>query len=125
MCRGLQLLVIAYGGTLHQHLPDVLGPTGHLPQEGVLSDHEVNFTEGSRAVAVYGPAARVNSRHHQGVADSGRLRVTARSDDGLPEPAEDPDKRFVLGVQRHPEISGDLTRPFSPPRAPVHTAAEG
>lgn len=107
VCRGLQLLALLYGGTLHQHLPDVLGHSGHLPREGVLGEHEVTFTAGSRAAAVYGRSARVNSHHHQGVADPGRLRVTARSDDGLPEAVEDPDKRFVLGVQWHPEISGD------------------
>ncbi|MFB7513144.1 gamma-glutamyl-gamma-aminobutyrate hydrolase family protein [Streptomyces sp. NPDC056144] len=107
VCRGLQLLVLAYGGTLHQHLPDVLGHSGHLPQEGVLGEHEVTFTAGTRAAAVYGSSARVNSHHHQGVADPGRLRVTGRSDDGLPEAVEDAAKRFVLGVQWHPEISGD------------------
>lgn len=56
---------------------------------------------------MYGPSARVNSHHHQGVADPGGLRVTAHSDDGLPEAVEDPERRFVLGVQWHPEISGD------------------
>ncbi|MFI6624959.1 gamma-glutamyl-gamma-aminobutyrate hydrolase family protein [Streptomyces sp. NPDC050528] len=107
VCCGLQLLVILYGGTLHQHLPDLLGHTGHLPSEGVLGEHEVTFSAGSKAAAVYGRSARVNSHHHQGVAEPGGLRVTARSDDGLPEAVEDPDKRFVVGVQWHPELSGD------------------
>ncbi|MET8946164.1 gamma-glutamyl-gamma-aminobutyrate hydrolase family protein [Streptomyces sp. NPDC004542] len=107
VCRGLQLLVLQYGGTLHQHLPDVLGHSGHLPQEGVLGEHEVVFTAGSRVAAVYGRSARVNSHHHQGVADPGRLRVSGRSPDGLPEAIEDAARRFVLGVQWHPEISDD------------------
>ncbi|MFJ9901127.1 gamma-glutamyl-gamma-aminobutyrate hydrolase family protein [Streptomyces sp. NPDC091280] len=107
VCRGLQLLVHQYGGTLHQHLPDVLGHSGHLPQEGVLGAHEVEFTAGSRAAAVYGPSAHVNSHHHQGVDDPGRLQVSGRSHDGLPEAVEDSARRFVLGVQWHPEISQD------------------
>ncbi|MEU5184428.1 gamma-glutamyl-gamma-aminobutyrate hydrolase family protein [Streptomyces longwoodensis] len=107
VCRGLQLLVLLYGGTLHQHLPDVLGHSGHLPQEGVLGEHAVEFTAGSRAAAVYGPSARVNSHHHQGVADPGGLQVSGRSHDRLPEAVEDPAKRFVLGVQWHPELSDD------------------
>lgn len=107
VCRGLQLLALVYGGTLHQHLPDVVGHTGHCPREGVFGDHEVAFTEHSLAAALYGTRARTNSHHHQAVADPGGLTVTGRSDDGVVEAAEDPAKRFVLGVQWHPEVSGD------------------
>ncbi|MFJ3933875.1 gamma-glutamyl-gamma-aminobutyrate hydrolase family protein [Streptomyces sp. NPDC090029] len=107
VCRGLQLLALVYGGTLHQHLPDVLGHTEHCPREGVLGEHAVAFTGGSLAATLYGPRTVVNSHHHQGIADSGTLRVTGRSDDGLAEAAEDPAKRFVLGVQWHPELSDD------------------
>ncbi|WP_318206392.1 MULTISPECIES: gamma-glutamyl-gamma-aminobutyrate hydrolase family protein [unclassified Streptomyces] len=107
VCRGLQLLALAYGGTLHQHLPDVVGHTGHCPREGEFGQHEVRFTAHSGAAAVYGPLAVTNSHHHQAVADPGRLTVTGRSDDGVVEAAEDPAKRFVLGVQWHPEVSGD------------------
>ncbi|WP_326783448.1 gamma-glutamyl-gamma-aminobutyrate hydrolase family protein [Streptomyces sp. NBC_00151] len=106
VCRGLQLLALLYGGTLHQHLPDVLGHSRHQPREGVLGEHEVIFAAGSRAAAVYGSSSSVNSHHHQGIADPGRLWVTAHSDDGLPEAVEDPDRRWVLGVQWHPELSG-------------------
>ncbi|AYN37721.1 gamma-glutamyl-gamma-aminobutyrate hydrolase family protein [Streptomyces dangxiongensis] len=107
VCRGLQLLALVHGGTLHQHLPDVVGHTGHCPREGEFGRHEVRFTERSRAAAVYGPRAVTNSHHHQAVADPGLLTVTGRSDDGVVEAAEDPAKRFVLGVQWHPEVSGD------------------
>ncbi|WP_151482107.1 gamma-glutamyl-gamma-aminobutyrate hydrolase family protein [Streptomyces albicerus] len=107
ICRGLQLLAIAYGGTLHQHLPDVVGHTGHCPREGEFAHHDVVFTENSRAASLYGPRARTNSHHHQAVADPGLLTVTGRTDDGVAEAAEDPAKRFVLGVQWHPEVSED------------------
>lgn len=107
VCRGLQLLALVYGGTLHQHLPEVLGHSGHMPQEGVLGEHEVAFTRGSLAAQVFGERATVNSHHHQGVADSGSLAVTGRSPDGLCEAAEDPRRRFVLGVQWHPEVTKD------------------
>ncbi|GGX44003.1 gamma-glutamyl-gamma-aminobutyrate hydrolase family protein [Streptomyces fructofermentans] len=107
VCRGLQLLAIVHGGSLHQHLPDVLGHGGHCPREGVFGEHDVEAAPGSVVAAVYGPRARVNSHHHQAVADPGGLRVTARSADGVVEAAEDPSKTFAVGVQWHPEVSGD------------------
>ncbi|HEY4024047.1 MAG TPA: gamma-glutamyl-gamma-aminobutyrate hydrolase family protein [Pseudonocardiaceae bacterium] len=106
VCRGLQLLAIVAGGSVHQHLPDVLGHSRHMPADGVLGEHEVVFTEGSLAAAIHGHRAVVNSHHHQGVADAGPLTVSARADDGLIEAIEDPTKRFVLGVQWHPEVAG-------------------
>ncbi|MFD9043273.1 gamma-glutamyl-gamma-aminobutyrate hydrolase family protein [Streptomyces bottropensis] len=107
VCRGIQLLALAYGGSLHQHLPDVVGHTGHLPAEGEFGRHEVSFTEGSLAAGLYGRSAWTNSHHHQAVAQPGQLTVTGWTGDGVIEAAEDPAKRFVLGVQWHPEVSGD------------------
>lgn len=107
ICRGLQLLGLEYGGSLHQHLPDVLGHTGHSPAEGVFGEHLVEFTADSLMAEVYGPRAVVNSHHHQGIDEPGGLHVTGRSDDGLVEAVEDPARRFVVGVQWHPEISCD------------------
>ncbi len=108
VCRGLQLMAVEYGGTLHQHLPDVIGHDGHSPASGEFAAHEVTFVEHTLAFGIYGTRARLNSHHHQAVADPGPgLMVSGRAADGVVEAAEDPTKRFLLGVQWHPEVSGD------------------
>jgi putative glutamine amidotransferase len=107
VCRGMQQLVIATGGRLHQHLPDVLGHHRHNPSPGVYGEHEVRLTPGSRVAALLGETTVAHCHHHQGIADPGTLRVTARAEDGLPEAVEDPARGFVLGVQWHPEIARD------------------
>jgi putative glutamine amidotransferase len=113
VCRGMQLLAVACGGTLHQHLPDVVGHDKHRPAPGVYGAHGVRFTPGSLVADIMGgDEAEVNSYHHQGVADAGRLTVTAWADDGVIEAVEDPAKRFVLGMEWHPEECGDV-RPFA------------
>ncbi|ASW57508.1 gamma-glutamyl-gamma-aminobutyrate hydrolase [Plantactinospora sp. KBS50] len=112
VCRGMQLLVIGYGGGLHQHLPDVLGHHRHRPAPGTYGRHGVRFAPGSAVAALMAGSAEVNTYHHQGVADPGGLRATGWADDGLIEAVEDPDRRFVLGVQWHPETDGDV-RPFA------------
>lgn len=112
VCRGAQLLAIAYGGSLHQHLPEVTGHEAHQPAPGVFGTHEARFEPGSWAASIFGPRAEVNSYHHQGIADAGRLSVTGRADDGVVEAVEDPDRPFVLGVQWHPEEAADV-RPFA------------
>jgi putative glutamine amidotransferase len=103
VCRGAQLLTVAAGGTLHQHLPELAGHDRHQPAPGRYGDHPVTVAEGSRLHGILGPAAVVNSYHHQAVLDPGTLVVTARADDGVIEAVEDPGRRFVLGVQWHPE----------------------
>jgi putative glutamine amidotransferase len=107
VCRGMQVLTVAAGGSLHQHLPDVLGHEKHRPAPGVYGSHDACFTQGSRIAALMGDDVEVNCYHHQGVADPGALTVTGRAEDGLAEAVEDPAKRFVLGVQWHPEIIRD------------------
>jgi putative glutamine amidotransferase len=108
VCRGMQVLTVAAGGSLHQHLPDVLGHEKHRPAPGVYGTHDASFTEGSRIAALMGDDVEVNCYHHQGVDDPGTLIVTGRTEDGLAEAVEDPRKRFVLGVQWHPEIIRDI-----------------
>jgi len=107
VCRGMQLLAVAAGGRLHQHLPDVIGHEKHRPAPGVYGNQQARFADGSRIAALLGDNAEINCYHHQGVADPGTLTVTGRTEDELPETVEDPARRFVLGVQWHPEASRD------------------
>ncbi|GAA4163807.1 gamma-glutamyl-gamma-aminobutyrate hydrolase [Phytohabitans flavus] len=111
ICRGMQLMAVGYGGSLHQHLPDVLGHEGHRPTSGpkFSQRHPVRLLPHSRAHAILGDEATVNSYHHQGVRDPGGLTpVGWCPDDGLIEVVEDPSRTFVLGVQWHPEVSDDF-----------------
>jgi putative glutamine amidotransferase len=113
ICRGMQLMNVAFGGTLHPHLPDVPGLIQHgVPVEGTLTIHEVTPTSGSRLAAVTKSRALASaSHHHQGVDRLGDgLAVTGRTEDGLVEAIEliVPDQQderapWMLGVQWHPE----------------------
>ena len=108
ICRGMQLLNVACGGTLLQHLPDLLGHEEHRRVPGSFdgAEHDVTLQEGSLARRAAGESTHsTRSHHHQGVDCVGAgLVVSGTSDlDELPEAIELPDKRFVLGVQWHPE----------------------
>lgn len=107
ICRGMQLLVAAAGGRLHQHLPDLVGHHRHRPGPGRFGSHPVRTAPGSRLAALIGPHATVPSYHHQGVARPGSLTVSAWADDGTIEAVERPDARFWLGVLWHPEAGDD------------------
>jgi putative glutamine amidotransferase len=108
ICRGMQLLNVALGGTLHQHLPERLGHEEHRRVPGSFdgADHDVELAPGSLAARVAGETRHaIKSHHHQAVDRLGDgLVVSGRDlDDGLPETIEMPDRDFVLGVQWHPE----------------------
>jgi putative glutamine amidotransferase len=104
ICRGLQLMAIAHGGTLVQHLPDLDGTAVHRDRPGDFVDHDARVEPGTRLAALMGAGAmRVNSSHHQAVDDPGDLVVSARAEDGSIEALEDPSTAFCLGVQWHPE----------------------
>jgi putative glutamine amidotransferase len=107
VCRGLQLLAVLRGGSLHQHLPDVPAHARHGAHAGQWSEHVVDLALGTALRTALG-ADRivVNSGHHQGVADAADLVVAATSPDGLVEAAEVPGHRFAVGVQWHPEMIG-------------------
>ncbi len=108
ICRGMQLINVAFGGTLRQHLPDELGHEEHRRTPGSFdgADHDVRLAAGSLAARAAGEELHgTKSHHHQGIAAVGEgLEVTGHSTiDGLPEAVEAPGRRFVLGVQWHPE----------------------
>jgi putative glutamine amidotransferase len=108
VCRGSQLLNVARGGDLVQHLPEVVGDEKHRHTPGVFADHDVDVHEGTRLAALLGDRAPVKSHHHQGFGLLGEgLREAARAEDGTVEALEDPSKRFALGVLWHPEEDED------------------
>jgi len=108
VCRGSQVLNVARGGDLVQHLPDVLGNERHKHTPGVFADHEVELHEGTRVASLLGERAPVKSHHHQGFGRLGEgLVVAAHADDGTLEALEDPSKRFTVGVLWHPEEGAD------------------
>jgi putative glutamine amidotransferase len=111
ICRGLQVLNIARGGTLHQHLPDVVGHAGHSPHAGEYAWHDVDVDAGSHLARILSDhAAATASHHHQAIAQLGKgLRVSARAEDGTIEAVEDPDLEYLIGVQWHPEVGEDLS----------------
>jgi putative glutamine amidotransferase len=106
ICRGMQVINVAYGGALEQHLPDRLADDIHRGANGDFSDHRVEVEPGSLAALAAGAIdVTVKSYHHQGVARVGDgLRVTARAErDGTAEAVEDAGRGFMLGVLWHPE----------------------
>jgi putative glutamine amidotransferase len=106
ICRGMQVLNVARGGTLVQHLPDVLGDEHHLATPGIWAEHTVRLQEGSLAARAAGAEhVSVKTHHHQGVDELGEgLVATGWSEaDELIEAIELPDRGFVLGVLWHPE----------------------
>jgi putative glutamine amidotransferase len=109
ICRGMQLINVALGGSLHQHLPEHLGHHEHLRSFGsfVDSDHEVDLSTGSLAARAATELRHVTkSHHHQGIDRVGEGLVVSgvAAMDALPEAIEMPGRRFVLGVQWHPEV---------------------
>ena len=106
ICRGMQILNVAYGGGIEQHLPDVVGHDDHRHTPGTFADHEVRLEPGSLAARAAGSeSSPVKSHHHQGIKSVGDgLAVTGRdAEDDSVEAIEDPSCSFVLGVLWHPE----------------------
>jgi len=118
ICGGMQLVNVALGGSLHQHLPDLkqslhpeLLPIHHAQESAPGERHDVELAPGSRLVELLGPELlRTNSRHPQGIDQLGRgLAVSARAADGVIEALEGGPGPFLICVQWHPEEHlGDL-----------------
>ena len=105
VCRGLQVLNVALGGTLVQHLPDVVGTDDHCPIVGEHGRHDVELKSGTRLYALLGDRTTVATYHHQAVDRPGvGLRATGWAADGTIEAVESQDGSWVLGVQWHPEV---------------------
>jgi putative glutamine amidotransferase len=110
VCRGMQILNVALGGTLQQHLPEVTGTDDHCHTPGLFGDHEVLLEPASLAARAAGDERTiVKSHHHQGIGELGEgLVATGWSpDDRLIEAVELPRERYVLGVLWHPEEDED------------------
>jgi putative glutamine amidotransferase len=118
VCRGMQMMAVVAGGTLHQHLPDVIGHERHRASSGTdplaagaaaFGRHDVVLQPGSQAHALLGRQLTVNSFHHQAVADPGTFTpVGWCPEDRVVEVIEDRSRSFALGVQWHPERTADL-----------------
>jgi gamma-glutamyl-gamma-aminobutyrate hydrolase PuuD len=109
ICRGSQVLNVARGGGIEQHLPEVVGHAGHRETAGAFSSHDVAVSGGTRLSSIVGEAVDVKSHHHQGYGSLGAgLVATASAPDGTVEALEDPSRRFALGVLWHPEEGEDL-----------------
>jgi putative glutamine amidotransferase len=109
VCRGSQVLNIALGGDLVQHLPDVVGDEKHKHTPGAFADHDVEVVPDTLLHDILGSHAPVKSHHHQGYGKLGMgLREAARAADGTVEALEDPERRFAIGVLWHPEAGEDF-----------------
>jgi putative glutamine amidotransferase len=110
ICRGLQVINVALGGTLIQHLPDVVGHDGHSPEESGHGSHKVSVAAGSQLARLLGRTeADVPTHHHQAIDRlGGGLVATAWADDGTVEAVElAQPASFMVAVQWHPEAGDD------------------
>jgi putative glutamine amidotransferase len=113
VCRGLQVMSVALGGTLTQHLPEAAGSTEHQPAPATFGRGTVTLAEGSRAAAILGPETKTLCYHHQAIDRLGSgLEPVGWAADGTIEAAELPGE-FTLGVQWHPEQDTDDVRLFT------------
>ncbi|MGV1086549.1 MAG: gamma-glutamyl-gamma-aminobutyrate hydrolase family protein [Mycobacterium sp.] len=114
ICRGAQVLNVALGGTLHQHLPDVVGHTRHQQGKAVFSTSTVRTQAGSLLAGLIGEDAQVQCYHHQAIDRLGEgLVVSAADADGVIEAVELPGHEFVVAVQWHPEETLEDVRIFT------------
>lgn len=115
VCRGMELLNVALGGRLIQHLPDRLGDLSHQPAPAVFGDQSVRVRAGSRLAEILGTGpVPVRCYHHQAVTKIGHgLLPAAWCGDETVEALEMPERDFVLGVQWHPETAPDDNRLFA------------
>jgi putative glutamine amidotransferase len=112
ICRGLQVINVALGGTLHQHLPTVVGHDGHSPNPHGYGSHKVSVASGSQLAGILNRSeAAVPTHHHQAADRLGDgLVPSAWTDDGMVEAVEAREPAsFMIAVQWHPEAGDDLS----------------
>ncbi|MFK3677626.1 gamma-glutamyl-gamma-aminobutyrate hydrolase family protein [Microbacterium sp. NPDC090218] len=114
ICRGLQLVNVARGGTLQQHLPESLGTERYRLGGGVFAENDIEISGDTALAGVLGAGdVRVHSYHHQGIDRLGEgLIAAARSDDGLVQAFVDTSAGHVVGIQWHPEENAEDRRLF-------------
>ncbi|KAA0112429.1 gamma-glutamyl-gamma-aminobutyrate hydrolase family protein [Mycolicibacterium sp. P1-5] len=114
ICRGAQVLNVALGGTLHQHLPDVVGHARHQQGNAVFTTSSIRTVAGSRLAGLIGQSTNAQCYHHQAIDRLGDgLMISALDGDGVVEAVELPGDDFVLAVQWHPEETLDDLRVFA------------
>jgi putative glutamine amidotransferase len=122
ICRGAQVVNVALGGTLEQHLPDAIGEDTHRAGPGRFVGRTVRTVPGSRLASILGDEAAASCYHHQAIARlAPDLVASGHAEDGIVEALELPGERFVLAVQWHPEEILDDVRLF---RAVVQAARD-
>jgi len=107
VCRGMQVMAVATGGTLDQHTPDKVGHEEHSPGADAFGDIDVTVVEDSKLHTILGPAVIVRCHHHQSVRSHPGYISSASAADGTLEAMEAEGTRFCLGVQWHPEAGRD------------------
>ncbi len=107
ICRGMQVMAVAGGGTLEQHVPERVGHDDHSPAPATYGSHPVETVEGTRTAAILGARVDVPSYHHQSVLTCPGYAPSAWAPDGTLEAMEDPDAAFRVAVQWHPEQGED------------------
>lgn len=112
ICRGPQLINVALGGTLHQHLPDVIGHSGHRVADAVFAHSTVGIVAGTRLAGLLGESVSTHCYHHQAIDLLGQGLVASARSDGVIEAIEKPGDDFLVGVQWHPEENLDDLRLF-------------
>ena len=107
VCRGMQVMAVAAGGTLDQHTPDLVGHEQHSPGGDVFGEIEVATDESSVLRSILGPEVTVHCHHHQSVRSHPGFEAVAQAADGTLEAMEVEGSRFCLAVQWHPEMGRD------------------
>ena len=113
ICRGPQVINVALGGTLHQHLPDVLGHSGHRVADATFASHTAHIAAGSRLNRLLGESIQTRCYHHQAIDQVASGLVASARCDGIIEGIESAGEDFVVGVQWHPEENLEDLRLFA------------